>query len=239
MTENTQTSEQMEGDPLVKEDNADAPPKRPTLVYVALAAGAAVLLILLLIVWLSSRNGQQIEPALCLDIEIDEVGDVIRRGEVEQIDVLVAAALPTEGLTAIQLQMEDDDCRRLPEGAASRDILYQTLGMVTLYNENGERPIQINYILRTVPVGLLHTSTPTPTETAVPSPTVTPDDDEIEATPFATSTQTPTSMPTPIAMATRTATAVVTQEAASPVASPVASPLAATATATLTPEGTP
>jgi hypothetical protein len=154
-------------------------PRRPTLVYGALAAGAAVLVLLLFIVWFSSRDDGGDEPQLCLDITADGATDAILAGEVERIDVLIDSNQPLQGLTAIQLRMETGECRRLPEGADQRPGLYQLLGVVSLYNEESDQRVDVNYLRQEVPSHLLNTSTPTPsitpavTETATASPTDT------------------------------------------------------------------
>jgi hypothetical protein len=209
-------------------------PKRPTLVYAALAAGAAVLVILLLIVWLSSRDDDGGDQPLCLDIAVNDASEEILSGGVERIDVLVDGDQPLDGLTAIQLRMENGECRRLPEGADSRDQLYQILGVTSLYNEEGENRVDVNWMRQDVPAALLATSTPIPSETPVPTETSVPTE-----TPAPTQTATPrmspepaSPQPSPFATGTSAVTAVpAATTAASPVppgsptaASPVPSP---------------
>jgi hypothetical protein len=207
--------------PLAPDDAEDEPEslltegtgKRPTIVYVALAAGALVLIALLLIVWLSARDDDRPDSILCLDLSLAEAEHLILNGNIRQIDVLVASEQPLEGLTAIQLYLEDGQCRMLPEGADNRPGLYQALGQVTFFNEaSDEGDIQINYIFGSVPTSLLHTSTPVTTPTPVMTPT--------PATPAAavmspTETATPTAEPSP-----PPATPSPEQGTPSPVASP-------------------
>ncbi|MBX3071986.1 MAG: hypothetical protein KF883_15885 [Thermomicrobiales bacterium] len=217
------------------------------LVKAALAAGAVVLALLLLIVWLSSRNDSGGRLPLCLDITAERAAEAVLAGEVEQVDVLLDQEDPLKGLTAIQLQLADGECRRLPEGADNRDGLYQLLGAVSLYNAaGGGQRIDVDYLRQEVPTGLLSTSTPERSPTAEPSPTTEP-----SATVAPSATSSPTSTPTEAATATTTTrpdpTATTAESspaaspaAASPMASPVGSPVASPiSSATPSPSPTP
>lgn len=196
------------------------------LVYVALGAGAVVLAILLLIVWLSSRDDDSGQLPLCLDITAPRAIDAVLAGNVEQIDVLLDQHEPLNGLTAIQLQMVDGDCRRLPEGADNRQDLFQLLGAAELYNEAGERRIDIRYLRQDVPAALMRTSTPVRTPTIEPSPTDLP---TMTPAPSRTPTIPPTLTPTPAPSPTATFEPTVTPVSASPQSSPLASPVASPA----------
>ncbi|MGD9714472.1 MAG: hypothetical protein AB7V46_20790 [Thermomicrobiales bacterium] len=206
--------------PLEERDTAspgEAGEKRgSSLVYLALAAGAAVLVVLLLIVWISSRDDGSNELPLCLDISGPAASDAVLAGRVSTIDVLIDEDRPLEGLSAIQLRMIDGECRRLPEGADNRDVLYQVLGAAALYNEAGEKRVDVRYLRQDVPAALLSTSTPepSPTSESIPTPTVS-------STPRPSVT--PTSEPAATATTAPSPAATATSSDASPVASPIAS----------------
>ena len=170
---------------------------RPTIVYVALALGGLVLVLLLVIVWLSSRDDDRRDSILCLDISIAEASDLILNGDVSEIHVLIDDQQPLHGLSAVQLHLIDGQCRTLPEGADNRDVLYQMLGQVALYNEASDaEEIEVNYIRGNVPAALLNTSTPIPVATEPPSPTETPASPAaIAPTPTATATATSVASP--------------------------------------------
>jgi hypothetical protein len=146
--------------------------ERPYLVYAALAAGALVLLILLMIVWLSTNDGDGDQP-LCLDLSVDDAQSAILSGKVKRADVLLDEDQPMHGLTAIQLELEEGECRKLPEGADNRNALYQILGLIELYNQEGEGNVRVEYLRQQVPPELLWTATSTPTQ-AIQTPTVSP-----------------------------------------------------------------
>ncbi len=199
------------------------------LVYIALGAGGVVLAVLLLIVWLSSRDDEGGEVPLCLDISPQNAQTAILDGNVAEVDVLLDQREPLNGLTAVQLRMTDGDCRRLPEGADNRDGLFQILGVVSLYNTAGEQRIEVRYQRQDVPAALLSTSTPEPTATTERSPTPEPTATS-ERTQTATAEPTATSIGSPTPLPSPEASPVPVQ--ASPVASPaggspVASPIAA------------
>ncbi len=180
---------------------------KPVLIYGTLIAGAVALLMLLMIVWLSTRNdGSQV--TLCLDTSVNDAQQAIIDGGVRRIDVLIDAEQPMEGLTAIQLELDDGECRKLHEGADNRAALLQILGLVELYNQEGDGNVRVEYQRETIPPNLLLTSTsipsetpptkeasplsgtpipvlstPTPTNTSVPSRTPTPTDTPVPASP--------------------------------------------------------
>jgi hypothetical protein len=176
---------------------------KPVLIYGTLIAGAMALLLLLMIVWLSTRDdGSQVD--LCLDTSVAEAGQTIIDGGVRRIDVLIDAEQPMQGLTAIQLELEDGECRKLPEGADNRGDLLQILGLVELYNQEGDGNIRVEYQRETIPPNLLVTSTPIPSETpptAEASPisgTPIPVLGTATSTPAPTRTATPTPTETPV-----------------------------------------
>jgi len=174
---------------------------KPVLIYGTLIGGAIALLLLLMIVWLSNRDsGSQVN--LCLDTTVAEAQQTIIEGGVRRIDVLIDAEQPVEGLTAIQLELEDGECRKLPEGADNRAALLQILGLVELYNQEGDGNVRVEYQRETIPPNLLVTSTPVRTETpateeASPIPaTPVPVLDTATATRTSEPTRTPTRVPT-------------------------------------------
>ncbi|MCO5221792.1 MAG: hypothetical protein M9947_09465 [Thermomicrobiales bacterium] len=188
---------------------------KPVLIYGTLLAGAIVLLLLLMIVWLSNRDSSS-PVKLCLDTTLAETQQAILDGSVRRIDVLIDSEQPMEGLTAIQLQLEDGECRKLPEGADNRGILLQVLGLVELYNQEGDGNIRVEYQREIIPPNLLMTSTAVRTETPKPASPVAASPQPVTSSPTPTSTATSTATPTP----TETATPSSTPEPTSPPATP-------------------
>lgn len=192
---------------------------KPVLIYGTLIAGAVALLFLLMVVWLSTRNNGS-PVILCLDTSVTEAQQAIVDGGVRRIDVLLNAEQPMEGLAAIQLELEDGECRKLPEGADNRAALLQILGLVELYNQEGDGNIRVEYQRETIPPNLLMTSTPIPSETP-PTREASP----IPATPVpAPPTVTPTATPTPTHTATSTKTPVPATPTIRPLATSAATP---------------
>lgn len=196
---------------------------KPVLIYGTLMAGAMVLLLLLMIVWLSTRNsGSPVN--LCLDTTVTEAQQTIIDGGVRRVDILIDAEKPMEGLTAIQLGLEDGECRKLPEGADNRAALLQVLGLVELYNQEGDGNITVQYQRETIPPNLLVTSTSIVTETPPTreaSPLVgTPIPVVGTATATSTATAAPTHTPTPPPTKTGTPRPTKTPVPASPTARP-------------------
>ena len=149
---------------------------RPLMVYVVLFAGAATLLLLLAVVWISATNNDGDDAEICTEIAPLEAQAEILDGQVRRIRVLVDPDQPVETLTGIVLEFVNDACRQTPQGADIRTELFSVLGAVELYNQfNEEGGVRITYTQQDIQRELLATSTPVPTETAttVPaSPTV-------------------------------------------------------------------
>lgn len=182
--------------------------KRPLTVYLVLFAGAATLLLLLGVVWLSSRSGGGSQELICTEMAPNDARDAILAGQVTRITVLVDTDQPIETLTGIQLRFSDGTCRQTPQGADVREALFSLIGAVDLYNHYADETIDVRYQEQEIQQELLATSTSTalPTE----EPTVTPTVPEPSATsvpptatvaaPSATPSLSPQS-PTPIAPA--------------------------------------
>jgi hypothetical protein len=194
---------------------------KPVLIYGTLIAGAAVLLLLLMVVWLSTReSGSKVN--LCLDANLSEAQTAILDGGVRRVDVLIDSEDPMQGLTAIQLVLEDGECLKLPDGADNRAQLLQVLGLIELYNQEGDGNVRVEYQREDVPANLLLTSTPiptiTPTSTAPASPSA--------GTPVPVLGSSPTPSPTAISTPSPTHTPSPTATPATPVAtgSPLATP---------------
>jgi hypothetical protein len=194
--------------------------ERPVMVYVVLFAGAAALLILLIIVWISATGGDNKQPTICLDIPAQEGQALIEEGKVTRVDIIADRQQPLAGPILVQLALTDNTCRKLPQGADNQAGLYQVIGFVEHYNNYADQRIRVHNGVEDLPTALLVTVTPTPIATS--TPTVTP---TATATAAPTATERPAS-PTPIPP---TATATAT---AAPVASPspAASPIPPTAT---------
>jgi hypothetical protein len=193
---------------------------RPLMVYLVLFAGAAVLLILLIIVWISATGDGEDQPPPCFDITADEAKSSILGGSVERVEIFLDRQRPELGPSVIRLQLTDGTCRELPKGADNVNQAYLIVGFVEVYNNTHEERVRISYRRTDVLPEFLVTSTPTATiaptatETMIPTatPTLEPTATEAPATPEASEipTNTPTVEPT--------ATATATVGAASPVA---------------------
>jgi hypothetical protein len=174
---------------------------RPLMVYLVLFAGAGALLVLLLIVWISATGGGEEEHPICLDINAADAQTAILAGEVTRVDIVVDREHPDAGPTAVQLEMSDQSCRRLPTGADNRDDAYRVVGVVYVYNSTGDQRIRVHTKREDVPAEFLVTSTALPTETATLAPTVPPTE---TLTPLPTATIPPS--PTPTETATKAPT---------------------------------
>lgn len=193
---------------------------KPVLIYGTLVGGAVALLLLLMIVWLSTReSGSPVN--LCLDTNVSEAQAAILDGGVRRADVLIDAQQPMQGLTAIQLELEDGECRKLPEGADNRDDLLQVLGLIELYNQEGDGNVRVEYQREDVPANLLVTSTAIPTITPTSSPTKPAS--PVVGTPVPVASSTPIPSPTRTATPSPTATVSPTATPATPIATKPAS----------------
>ena len=172
---------------------------RPLMVYVVLFAGAATLLLLLAVVWISSRSDGDGEAEICTEIAPAEAQAAVLDGQVRRIRVLVDQDQPVETLTGIVLELRDDACRQTPQGADRRAELFGVLGAVQLYNQfNEETEVDIAYTQQDIQRELLATSTPVPTATATVAP----------ASPTIAVVDTSPSTETPVATATEPASTV-------------------------------
>jgi hypothetical protein len=181
---------------------------RPLAVYLVLLAGAATLVILLIIVWISATGNSNEERPICTTIATNDARNAILNGQVERIDILVDADNPANTLTGINLDFDDGSCRSTVQGADVRNDLYLVLGAAEFYNNFAENRVRIHYQKQAIQPELLSTSTPTPTATSPVTETPLPAN-----TPSPEPTHTPTAPATPIAIAspaaepTHTATA--------------------------------
>ena len=196
---------------------------RPLMVYLVLLGGIATLVMLLVIVWMSATNNGNDKVPICLDMSGADAIAAIEAGEVKRVNILVDRLQPNIGPAAIQVDLIDDTCRKLPQGADNRHILLEVLGAVEYFNSTGDQRVRTNYMMEDVPANLLATSTPTPEPTG--TPTNTPEPTAI-STPEPTSTPSPEPTDTPRPTATpapptATATATVPPRATNP---PTAAP---------------
>ncbi len=180
---------------------------KPVLIYGTLGGGALVLFLLLMVVWLSTRDDSS-NVKLCLDTNVRDAEMAILDGAVRRVDVLIDDERPMQGPTAIQLQLEGGECRKLPEGADNRAELLQMLGLIELYNQQGDGNVRVEYQRETVPPNLLVTSTAVRTQAP---PTVTPS--TVGGTPLPVLVSSPTAVPTKTATPTTTATPSPTRTA--------------------------
>jgi hypothetical protein len=178
---------------------------RPLMVYLVLFAGAGALLVLLMVVWISATGGGDEETPVCLDITSADAQTAVLAGEVQRVDIVVDREHPETGPTAVQLEMTDKSCRRLPTGADNSEDAYQVIGVVYVYNSTGDQRIRIHTKREDVPAEFLVTSTPIPTETPTPTPTIPPTETLVP-----TETPVPTNTPPPTATFTATVEPTIT-----------------------------
>ena len=189
---------------------------RPLTVYLVLFAGAATLLLLLAVVWISAQGGGDKDELICTEITPGDARAAVFSGQVQRINILVDKDDPLNSLTGLQLRLNDGTCRQTPQGAALRTELLGIIGAVDIYNKYSDASIRIHYQTQNIELELLITPTPTtvPTETSTPAPpTETPTQLPPTAThtpPPATATATATERVTPSPVAP-TATAEATQ----------------------------
>jgi hypothetical protein len=144
------------------------------MVYLVLFGGAAVLLALLLIVWLSTNGNDNEGSPPCYDITSDEARSAVQRGAVDDIEIFLDRNKPSLGPSVVRVNLNDGTCRELPKGADNVDVAYMIIGVVEVYNNTHDERVSITYHLTDVLPEFLVTSTPTPTETPVPTVTPTP-----------------------------------------------------------------
>jgi hypothetical protein len=179
---------------------------RPLMVYLVLFAGAAVLLLLLGIVWLSATGGGGEERPPCFDISADEARQAILAGSVDRIEIFVDRNQFDLGPSVVRLDLSDDTCRELPKGADNALAAYQIVGVAEVYNNTHGERIRLTYHRTDVLPEFLVTSTPTPTITPTPTetptstgvPTATPGSPTAADAPTTAPTETPTIEPTAV-----------------------------------------
>lgn len=230
---------------------------RPFSVYLVLAAGLAMLVVLLTVVVLTGRNDNGPEPPICLPIAAPEAERAITRNRVERVNVLTESGKPETGPLALTLDYSDGNCRELPKGVQSQADFYRLIGVITVYNQTraGEQRIVLAWRQQgNIPLELLATATlpttatvsaasttepptPSPAATATPPATATSEATSVPivASPILPATPIPTSSPTPIATSAATATARPGRPLASPPARKTATPAPATPSAILVP----
>lgn len=210
---------------------------RPLAVYLVLIAGAATLVILLIIVWISATGTTNEEHPICTTVSTSDARNAILAGQVKRVDVLVDADSPSNTLTGINLNLADGSCRSTAQGADVRNDLYLVLGVVDFYNNFAENRIRVNYQKQTIQPELLSTSTPTPTATPPPTETRIPPTASPTPLPTRTATAAPTRQPepsaTPFAAATPSAAATL-----QPTRRPTEPPATATAATRFVPSRT-
>lgn len=180
-------------------------PRRPLAgqslsVYGVLLAGVGVLVVLLAIIWATGRGDGTAEGPDCLPVTSDEALTSIDDGTVERMRVLTEQGRPERGPLLVTLDLNNGNCRRLPEGVSAQPELYRIIGYVTVFNQSraGEQRINLDWSEDSdIPALLLATATPTPTVTPQPTDTPTPTETPVPVTetPFPTATIAPTAPP--------------------------------------------
>lgn len=176
---------------------------RPFTVYLVLFAGAATLLLLLAVVWISATGDSERENLFCTYISPQDARAAVLAGQIERVHILVNNEQPTETLTGIELRYNDQTCRQTAQGAEIREQLFSIIGAVGLFNNFSDTTIDVRYQEQEIQPELLVTASPTvpPTETpTVAAPTVVASPSEPTATevpPTATSEPTAPQAATP------------------------------------------
>jgi hypothetical protein len=167
---------------------------RPLILYLLMAAGMAVLVLLAIIIWVSARGDGRTAQAICLDIEPMEAVNQVMSGNVDAVYVIIDQNQPQLGPAALQLEMSDKTCRVTPQGMDHRDSMLQVLGAIEYSNTVGENRIRSEYRREAVPAELMATVTATlaPTDAGSETPTIDP-----AATEQPTGEETPTTIPAP------------------------------------------
>jgi hypothetical protein len=170
---------------------------RPLILYLLMAAGLAVLLLLGIIIWVSARGDGRTAQAICLDISPREAVTQVLAGNVDGVYVIIDRNFPELGPAALQLEMSDNTCRVTPQGIEHRDEMLQVLGAIEFTNTIGENRIRSEYRREAIPAELMATPTPTldPNEEMSETPTVDPLATEEPA--GGPGLETPTSIPAP------------------------------------------
>jgi hypothetical protein len=195
---------------------------RPLTVYLVLFAGAATLLLLLAVVWISAQGGGEKDELICTEIAPADARAAVLGGQVQRINILVDKDDPMQSLTGVQLRFTDGSCRQTPQGAALRDELFSIIGAVNLYNEYSDSSIRIHYQSQNIQLELLITPTPTTIPTETPSPTVTTEP-TATAEPTSPPTPSPTHTPAPTHTAAPTEPATVSPTRTTPALTPTVS----------------
>src|SRR5687767_1669623 len=81
---------------------------RPLSVCGVLLAGAAVLLLLLAIIWLTADDGGNGDGPTCTNVEFSEAIDLIKGGDVERVQVTYAEDRANIGPILVRLSLVDD-----------------------------------------------------------------------------------------------------------------------------------
>jgi hypothetical protein len=209
---------------------------RPLSVYLVLAAGLAVLAVLLALVVLTGRDDDGPQPPICLPVTPEEAERDVNGGLVAQVNVLTEEGRPETGPLAVTLDLGDDTCHELPKGVRAQPDLYRLIGLVTVYNQTraGEQRIVLSWRQQgNIPADLLATPAPTvtapatdfpaPTATAEPTPTPESTAPPTAATPIRRPS-TPRPAPTVTVAAVATPTATPVPRRASPTAPPTQAP---------------
>lgn len=176
---------------------------RPLILYLLMAAGLAVLVLLAIIIWVSARGDGRSSQAICLDIDPQEAINQVMAGNVDAVYVIVDSNQPQLGPAALQLEMSDKSCRITPQGVDNRDQMLQVLGAIEYSNTIGENRIRSEYRREAVPAELMATKTPTmesetePTATTDPNAAPTATVDPNAAPTEAVTVETPTTIPAP------------------------------------------
>ena len=77
---------------------------RPLTVYLVLFAGAATLLLLLAVVWISAQGGGDKDELICTEIAPADARAAVFGGQVQRINILVDKDDPMQSLTGVQLR---------------------------------------------------------------------------------------------------------------------------------------
>ncbi|MDQ3044133.1 MAG: hypothetical protein M3R06_03135 [Chloroflexota bacterium] len=158
---------------------------RPLSVYGVLAAGIAVLLVLLAIIWITATDNDAPEPPVCVNLDGVNAQEEILAGRVDRATILFDPNVDSPdsarfGPAAVRLNMLDGSCFNLPQGLLGRDVAYQIVGIIDFYNTTTDNQrVQLRYEERgDLPAELFHTptvpATEAPASPTAASPTASP-----------------------------------------------------------------
>ena len=126
-----------------------------------LFAGAATLLLLLGVVWISAQGGGDKDELICTEIAPADARAAVFGGQVQRINILVDKDDPLQQPDRPPAPLQG---RHVPADSAGRRRAHELLGIigaVNIYNKYSDASIRIHYQTQNIELELLITPTPT------------------------------------------------------------------------------